>query len=165
MGMPLQRAPHLFQGGGVLAAHDESAFFIVYDYLFILVNNLFFPTPIQLLKNCVKRIDALPHLQLYLFPRRACNVSFICCGDGKLSYFTILSISLTNLHYFPSPHWQNTSISISRHPLVIVETVKSKSLQIQGIILHNPPTQTWCLHLYLATILGSQFLPILQLGF
>ncbi len=59
--------------------------------------------------------------------------------------------SLSNLLYFPNfwlCHWQITPLSFWKHPVVIVETFKVKSiLQFQGIFLHNPFAQSWCLHL------------------
>jgi hypothetical protein len=56
---------------------------------------------------------------------------------------------------FPKPFMALTEDTnfIWKHSDVIVETFKTKSiLQFQGIILHNPFAQSWCLHLHLATL-------------
>ncbi len=58
--------------------------------------------------------------------------------------------SLINLLYFPnfSSVIDRTHQIIWKHPVVIVETFKSKSIsQFQGIILHNPFAWFWCSHL------------------
>jgi hypothetical protein len=47
-------------------------------------------------------------------------------------------------------HWQNKPISISRHPLVIFETLKSKSLAVS----RHHPERPFCPDLVLAFVLG-----------
>jgi hypothetical protein len=47
-------------------------------------------------------------------------------------------------------HWQNMPISISRHPLAIVETFKSKSL----VVSRHYPEQPFCPDLVLAFAFG-----------
>ncbi len=144
-----------FSGGGIPTAHDGSAIFKL-RYLLILLKNLFFPSLIQSLKNPVTPIDALPYSDC-IFSQgklgRTCNTSNICCGDGKFNiylYFVRISHQPSLFYKLVPRHWQNTTIFISSHPLVIAKTVKSKSLTVS----RHYPAQPFHPDLVLAFALG-----------
>ncbi len=111
--------------------------------------------PPPLLQEPCQPIDNLPRIILHFFvkvnPGRACidyYVPFLCwCEMTNLPSTSFIS------QIFPLSLTEHTKF-IWKHPVVIVETFKSKSIsQFQGIILHNPFSGSWCLHL-----LGNLFL-------
>ncbi len=111
------------------------------------------PTPIQFPKN--------PVSLLTIYPGSYCTFCQGKSGQGLqwlYHYFFVLMLndkSLINLLYFPNFFMALTEHTnfIWKHLVVIVESFKSKSiLCFKGIILHNLFTQSWCLHLHLATL-------------
>jgi hypothetical protein len=88
MATPLQRGRPTFQAEGTLTAYDGLAFFILYDYLFILLNNFFSRANSVAQKSCMLTLYPTSNT---IFSRGklgwACNVSIIFCGDGKLVIF------------------------------------------------------------------------------
>ncbi len=160
-----------FSGGGNPILHDGSKFFILYGYLFILLNNPLPPHQFSCSRTLLRTLMLYPAFDNIFSQGKhgwACNVSFICCGDGKyiiLYYFVHISHHSSLFPNLIPWHWQKTPISISRQPLVIVETVKSKSL----VVSRDCPAQPFCPDLVLAFapghFLGSHLLLILQSGF
>jgi hypothetical protein len=63
-GIATAKSTSPFSGGGNLTAHDELVFFIMYNYLFILLNSLISPTPTKLLKNPVTAIGPFAKLEI-----------------------------------------------------------------------------------------------------
>ncbi len=118
--------------------HTIDLFFLLfYKYLFIWLKNLFFHTKSVVQELCQAHQRSTESNNCSFFQgMHECgyNIFFICCIDGKwLVLYYFICIPHQSLFYFLNLFHgilQNTPISISRHPIVVVETFKSKSLTV-----------------------------------
>ncbi len=144
MGISLSRALYLFLGEGSRQHTMDLHFFILYNYLFICWITFFSPHQFSCSRTLSCMLMPYPTSNCIFFQGKhgqACNVSFICCGDGNSSHCIILSISLTNFHYFPNLFHGIDRICLSPSQDTLLWLLRQSSqspLQFQGIILNNP---------------------------